>query len=72
MASQFSLARGALKRNPKYTPNGLKSYVAALHRWNFGPTVEGPYCMVNQVQQQGSQAIFKQTGRRMYEHITQT
>jgi len=65
MAGNAKLVRGALKRNPNFNRNGLKSYVHAMQKWNIGPSVEGPYCRVNQVHQQGSQAVFKQTGRRV-------
>lgn len=65
MAGNTKLVRGALKINPHHKRNGLKSYVHALQKWNIGPSVEGPYCRVNQVHQQGSQAIFKQTGKRV-------
>lgn len=65
MASNANLVRGALKRNPHFARNGLKSYVHAMQKWNIGPTLEGPYSRVNQVHQQGSQAIFKQTGKKV-------
>ncbi|KAK5135882.1 hypothetical protein LTR08_004531 [Meristemomyces frigidus] len=60
-----SLSRATLVRNPHYKRNGLKSYVHALHKFGIGPTVDGPYCMVNQVQQQGSQAILRKYGRKI-------
>lgn len=60
-----ALVRGALKRNHNYRRNGLKSYVHAIQKWNIGPTVDGPYCMVNQVQQQGSQAIMRKFGKKV-------
>ncbi|KAF2171730.1 hypothetical protein M409DRAFT_17966 [Zasmidium cellare ATCC 36951] len=65
MTSNVSLVRGALKLNPHYSRNGLKSYVHALQKWNIGPTVDGPYCMVNQIEQQGQQAIFKKFGKKI-------
>ncbi|CAK3818093.1 related to pepsin precursor [Lecanosticta acicola] len=65
MASNFNLVRGALKRNPHHQRNGLKSYVHAMKKWNFTPTIEGPYCAVQQVHQQGQQAIFKLTGKKI-------
>ena len=48
-----TLSRGTLVRNANYQRNGLKSYVHALKKFGIGPTVDGPYCRVNQVQQQG-------------------
>lgn len=65
MASNFNLVRGALKRNPHHKRNGVKSYVHAMKKWNFGPTIDGPYCMVQQVHQQGQQALFRKTGVKM-------
>lgn len=65
MSGNMNLVRGALKINPNYKRNGMKSYVHALKRWNIGPTVDGPYCMVNQIEQQGQQAIFKKFGKKM-------
>lgn len=65
MAGGPKLVRGALKRNHTYSRNGLKSYAYALQKWNIGPTVDGPYCTVNQVQEQGSQAIMRKFGARM-------
>ncbi|KAI7340858.1 acid protease [Hortaea werneckii] len=59
------LARATLIRNPHYQRNGLKSYVHALKKWNIGPTVEGPYAMVAQVQQSGAQAILRKFGRKI-------
>lgn len=38
-----SVARIAIKRNPNYKRNGLKSYVYLLNKYNFTPSVEGPY-----------------------------
>ncbi|EME44244.1 hypothetical protein DOTSEDRAFT_71924 [Dothistroma septosporum NZE10] len=65
MASKSNLVRGALKRNPAHKRNGLRSYVHAMEKWGFGPTLKGPYCRVNHVHQQGQQAVFKATGRRV-------
>lgn len=39
-------------------------------QWNIGPTVDGPYCMVNQIEQQGQQAIFKKFGKKMLVYMT--
>lgn len=36
--------------NPKYQPSGPKSYVYLLHKYNFCPTMDGPYFMGNKVQ----------------------
>ena len=58
-----ALSRGTLVRNANYQRNGLKSYVHALKKFGIGPTIDGPYTMVNQVQQQGSQAILRKTGK---------
>ena len=60
-----TLSRATLVVNPHYQRNGLKSYVHALKKFGIGPTVDGPYCMVNQVQQQGSQAILRKTGKKV-------
>ena len=38
------LTRATLVRNPDYERNGLKSYVRALQKYRFTPTVNGPYC----------------------------
>ena len=65
MASKSNFVRGALKRNPNHKRDGLRSYVHAMNKWGFGPTIRGPYCRVNQVHQQGQQAVFKQTGKRV-------
>lgn len=60
-----TLSRGTLVRNANYQRNGLKSYVHALKKFGIGPTIDGPYCMVNQIQQQGSQAILRMTGKKI-------
>ncbi|KAK5124648.1 hypothetical protein LTR85_001361 [Meristemomyces frigidus] len=54
MASPMAnLTRATLTRNPHHKRNGLKSYVHALKKYNIGPTIDGPYVMVNKVHQQG-------------------
>ena len=35
--------------NPKYKPSGPKSYVYLLRKYNFCPTMEGPYYMGSKV-----------------------
>lgn len=42
--------------------DSLKSYVYLLQKWGFEPTIEGPYCHVNKVQQQGKHGIHRMFG----------
>jgi hypothetical protein len=63
--STTNLARSPFERNPNHIRNGLKSYVHALHKWNISPTIEGPYCMVNEVHQRGSQAVLATLGKKV-------
>lgn len=37
--------------NPNYKPSGPKSYVYLLRKYNFCPTMEGPYYMGSKVQE---------------------
>ncbi|KAL1966757.1 hypothetical protein VTN77DRAFT_3954 [Rasamsonia byssochlamydoides] len=48
MASKIKLIA-----NPAYKPNGTKSYVHALRKYGFNPTLPGPYFHANRVVQQG-------------------
>lgn len=36
--------------NSEYKRSGPKSYVYLLHKYNFCPTMEGPYFMASKVQ----------------------
>ncbi|CAJ2500078.1 Uu.00g029310.m01.CDS01 [Anthostomella pinea] len=66
MASNLkNLTRQPLIRSSHIKPNGLKSYVSAMRRYNFTPTVDGPYTYVKHVESQGQQALFKKTGSRV-------
>ena len=38
-----SVVRIAIKRNPHYKRNGLKSYVYLLNKYSITPSVQGPY-----------------------------
>jgi hypothetical protein len=50
---KHNLSRVKLIHNPKYQHSGLKSYVYLLRKYNFAPTLEGPYFMSNVVEQLG-------------------
>ncbi|SMR50494.1 unnamed protein product [Zymoseptoria tritici ST99CH_1E4] len=58
-----SLVRGDLVRQAHHKRSGIKSYVHALQKWNITPSLDGPYCRVNQIHQTGSQSILKQFGK---------
>ncbi|XTI91470.1 acid protease [Cenococcum geophilum] len=55
-----NLQRIKVIHNPNYKPSGIKSYVYLLRKFNFGPTVEGPYFMANRLHQQGKHGHHKQ------------
>lgn len=42
-----------VKRNPNYKAHGTKSYVYALARFGFNPTMDGPYHHSTKIAQQG-------------------
>jgi len=65
MASGSNFTRGVLAINKNYKRNGLKSYAHALQKWNIGPTVDGPYCTINKIEQQGSQSILRKFNKRI-------
>ncbi|KAJ9639754.1 hypothetical protein H2204_003547 [Knufia peltigerae] len=50
-----SIARVPIQRNPHYKRNGLKSYVYLLNKYNFVPSLRGPYSAIR-----GRKALFKQ------------
>ncbi|TIA42127.1 acid protease [Aureobasidium pullulans] len=55
MASNIkhNLSRVKLIHNPNYQRSGLKSYVYLLRKYNFVPTLDGPYFISNIVEQLG-------------------
>ncbi|KAL1852712.1 hypothetical protein Plec18167_008967 [Paecilomyces lecythidis] len=50
--------------NPNYRRSGTKSYVHALRKWGFAPTLEGPYIIASRIQQTGRQFTDKPVGGR--------
>ncbi|KAF2812043.1 aspartic proteinase precursor [Mytilinidion resinicola] len=55
-----SLTRVPVIRNPNYKPAGLKSYAYLLNKYQFAPTLEGPFQMLNDVLQKSN--ILEQFG----------
>jgi hypothetical protein len=55
MASNIkhNLSRVKLIHNPNYQRSGIKSYVYLLRKYNFIPTLDGPYFVGNVVEQLG-------------------
>ncbi|KAI4720443.1 acid protease [Aureobasidium sp. EXF-10727] len=55
MASSMkhNLSRVKLIHNPNYQRSGIKSYVYLLRKYNFVPTLDGPYFIGNVVEQLG-------------------
>ena len=51
-------------RNPRYQPNGTKSYVYLLRKWGFQPTKGGPYFVGHQVHQTGKHGLHHKVGGR--------
>lgn len=47
-----NLSRVKLIHNPHYTRSGLKSYVYLLRKYNFAPTLDGPFFIADSVVQQ--------------------
>ena len=60
MASK--LQRIKLVPNPKYKRSGPKSYVYLLRKYNFKPTMDGPYFMSGKVHQQGKHGLDRLVG----------
>ncbi|KAL1310706.1 hypothetical protein AAFC00_000964 [Neodothiora populina] len=56
MVSQ-KLTRVKLIHNPNYVRNGTKSYVSLLKKYNFAPTLNGPYFCQNVVHQTGKPVL---------------
>jgi len=56
------LQRVKVIHNPNYKPSGIKSYVYLLRKFNFGPTMEGPYFMASKLHQQGKHGQHKLVG----------
>jgi len=54
---KHNLHRVKLIHNPKYQHSGLKSYVYLLRKYNFAPTLEGPYFVSNIVEQLGKPSL---------------
>jgi hypothetical protein len=52
-----NLSRVKLIHNPKYRRSGIKSYVYLLRKYNFAPTLEGPYFIGSVVEQVGKPAL---------------
>ncbi|KAJ9256771.1 hypothetical protein DTO207G8_2374 [Paecilomyces variotii] len=48
--------------NPNYRRSGTKSYVHAMRKWGFAPTMEGPYFVASRIQQTGRQYTDKPVG----------
>jgi len=49
----FHYSRIGIYQNPHYKKSGLKSYVWLLKKYNFAPTLEGPYFSGPEVHHQG-------------------
>lgn len=61
--SQNTMAgRIRLIANPNYRRSGTKSYVHAMRKWGFAPTMEGPYFVASRIQQTGRQYTDKPVG----------
>jgi hypothetical protein len=63
---QKNLQRIVQVRNPKYVPNGPKSYVYLLRKYKFAPTLDGPYYVKNHVHQQGKFGVDKLIGGKAH------
>lgn len=50
---KHNLSRVKLIHNPNYQRSGIKSYVYLLRKYNFIPTLDGPYFVGNVVEQLG-------------------
>lgn len=57
-----ALQRIKLVPNPKYKRSGPKSYVYLLRKYNFKPTMDGPYFMSSKVHQQGKHGVDRLVG----------
>ncbi|OCL15005.1 acid protease [Glonium stellatum] len=57
-----NLQRVKVIHNPNYKPSGMKSYVYLLNKYNFNPTMDGPYFMGSKLHQQGKHGHHKAVG----------
>lgn len=66
------LQKVKLVHNKNYKPSGPGSYVFLLHKYNFTPSLEGPYQVGNQIHTQGKHGPTKAAGgRTTVQHVLQ-
>lgn len=64
MASKLQKIK--LIHNKNYKASGPKSYVYLLHKYNFKPTKDGPYFMINKAHAQGKHGENKAVGGKTH------